>query len=139
MQRQLELDRRQFIVRALGTGAGAWLALEAPQASAVEQLDAGQPLEPVALRVSAWLTLQTDGSILVQVHKAEMGQGVLTALPMLIAEELGLPISRVTPSVARQPTNSATSAAIRPPAIRAAYARVTCRSARSAPRRVNCW
>ncbi|MBU6377052.1 MAG: molybdopterin-dependent oxidoreductase [Gammaproteobacteria bacterium] len=96
MQRQLALDRRQFIVRALGTGAGAWLALEAPQASAVEQLDAGQPLEPVALRVSAWLTLQTDGSILVQVHKAEMGQGVLTALPMLIAEELGLPISRVT-------------------------------------------
>jgi hypothetical protein len=75
MQRQLELDRRQFIVRALGTGAGAWLALEAPQASAVEQLDAGQPLEPVALRVSAWLTLQTDGSILVQVHKAEMGAG----------------------------------------------------------------
>jgi CO/xanthine dehydrogenase Mo-binding subunit len=31
----------------------------------------------------------------VQVHKSEMGQGVLTALPMLVAEELRLPFERV--------------------------------------------
>ncbi|NCW58485.1 MAG: xanthine dehydrogenase family protein molybdopterin-binding subunit, partial [Gammaproteobacteria bacterium] len=55
---------------------------------------------PTAWRSSAWLTMQPDGSILVTVHKAEMGQGVLTALPMLIAEELGLPMSRVAAELA---------------------------------------
>jgi isoquinoline 1-oxidoreductase beta subunit len=100
MQRHSELDRRQFMVRSLGASAGAWLALEVPAAKAIENQEAGLPLEPVALRVSAWLTLQPDGAIRVQVHKAEMGQGVLTALPMLIAEELGLPMSRVIAELA---------------------------------------
>jgi hypothetical protein len=63
MQRHSELDRRQFMVRSLGASAGAWLALEVPAAKAIENQEAGLPLEPVALRVSAWLTLQPDGAI----------------------------------------------------------------------------
>jgi isoquinoline 1-oxidoreductase beta subunit len=95
MQRQNGTDRRQFMIRAAGAASGAWLALELPVAEAIERQDAGLPLPPTAWRSSAWLTMQPDGSILVTVHKAEMGQGVLTALPMLIAEELALPMSRV--------------------------------------------
>jgi CO/xanthine dehydrogenase Mo-binding subunit len=100
MQRDSGLDRRQFVIRALGAMTGAWLALESRELSAVERLDAGEPVQPLPLRVSAWLTLRPDGSIVVQVHKAEMGQGVLTALPMLIAEELGLPLSKVVAELA---------------------------------------
>lgn len=95
MQRQNGTDRRQFMIRAAGAAGGAWLALELPVAEAIERQDAGLPLPPTAWRSSAWLTMQPDGLILVTVHKAEMGQGVLTALPMLIAEELALPMSRV--------------------------------------------
>jgi len=95
MQRQNGTDRRQFMIRAAGAASGAWLALELPVAEAIERQDAGLPLPPTAWRSSAWLTMQPDGLILVTVHKAEMGQGVLTALPMLIAEELALPMSRV--------------------------------------------
>ncbi|MBM4199324.1 MAG: xanthine dehydrogenase family protein molybdopterin-binding subunit, partial [Gammaproteobacteria bacterium] len=100
MQRQNGTDRRQFMIRAAGAASGAWLALELPEAEAIERQDAGLPLPPTAWRSSAWLTMQPDGSILVTVHKAEMGQGVLTALPMLIAEELALPMSRVAAVIA---------------------------------------
>jgi hypothetical protein len=47
----------------------------------------------VALRVSAWLTLQPDGLIRVQVHKAEMGQGEGAA--DADCRRTGLPMSRV--------------------------------------------
>lgn len=100
MQRQPKLGRRDFIVRTIGATAGAWLVLEWPVASAVENPESGISLPPTALRTSAWLTLMPDDSIQVDVHKAEMGQGVLTALPMLIAEELGLPMSKVTARIA---------------------------------------
>jgi isoquinoline 1-oxidoreductase beta subunit len=37
---------------------------------------------------SAWLRIDADGTITITVAKSEMGQGIRTALPMLIAEEL---------------------------------------------------
>jgi isoquinoline 1-oxidoreductase beta subunit len=46
--------------------------------------------------INAWLSLDERGQAIVLVHKSEMGQGVLTSLPMLIAEELELPMERVT-------------------------------------------
>ncbi|MBI5216494.1 MAG: xanthine dehydrogenase family protein molybdopterin-binding subunit [Ignavibacteriae bacterium] len=37
---------------------------------------------------SAWLRIDSDGTFTITVAKSEMGQGIRTALPMLIAEEL---------------------------------------------------
>jgi len=42
-----------------------------------------------------WVRLDADGIATVMVNKAEMGQGVTTSLPMLVAEELELPLDRV--------------------------------------------
>jgi isoquinoline 1-oxidoreductase beta subunit len=92
--------RRSFLIKTLGAGAGAWLTLEMQPLHGIERHDAGLRLPPAALQTSAWLTLLPDGRIQVQVHKSEMGQGVLTALPMLIAEELDLPLSRVEARIA---------------------------------------
>ena len=39
--------------------------------------------------ISAWVVVEPDNSVLIRVAKQEMGQGILTALPMLVAEELG--------------------------------------------------
>lgn len=100
MQRQNGHSRRDFMIRAASAASGAWLTLELPPLHASERQEAGLRMPPTAWRTSAWLTLQPDGSIVVRVHKAEMGQGVLTALPMLIAEELGLPLSRVVAELA---------------------------------------
>src|SRR6202041_682044 len=41
-------------------------------------------------QVNAWLKIARDNSITVIVDRSEMGQGVYTALPMLLAEELNI-------------------------------------------------
>jgi isoquinoline 1-oxidoreductase subunit beta len=46
-------------------------------------------------RPNAFLRIAPDGLVTVQVNHAEMGQGVVTALPMLIAEELDADWSKV--------------------------------------------
>jgi isoquinoline 1-oxidoreductase beta subunit len=38
--------------------------------------------------LTGWIRIMSDGSVVVQVPRQEMGQGVTTALPMLVAEEL---------------------------------------------------
>ena len=44
---------------------------------------------------NAWIKIGADGVVLVQVPRQEMGQGVTTALPMLVAEELDCDLAQV--------------------------------------------
>ncbi|MBO6824652.1 MAG: xanthine dehydrogenase family protein molybdopterin-binding subunit [Sneathiella sp.] len=50
--------------------------------------------------LNAWVKIGTDGKITVAISQAEMGQGVYTALSMLVAEELNVPIDAITPEAA---------------------------------------
>jgi isoquinoline 1-oxidoreductase beta subunit len=45
--------------------------------------------------ITAWIVIAPDDSITIRVAKSEMGQGILTALPMLVAEELECDWSKV--------------------------------------------
>src|SRR5947208_7907294 len=45
--------------------------------------------------LSAWLRINADGSATVSSGKVELGQGILTALWQIAAEELDLPLTRV--------------------------------------------
>jgi isoquinoline 1-oxidoreductase beta subunit len=47
------------------------------------------------VETNAWLRIGTDNSITFLCDRAEMGQGVYTSLPMLIAEELGVKLERI--------------------------------------------
>lgn len=74
--------RRDFLKAAGATGAALVLGFhlaEAPSGPAA-----------AALRPDGWLSLGKDGRVTVTVGKSEMGQGVRTALPMIVAEELGV-------------------------------------------------
>jgi nicotinate dehydrogenase subunit B len=61
------------------------------------------PVAPPALpkdltanpRLGQWVTVGDDGTVGVRVGKVELGQGILTALAQIAAEELDLPLSRV--------------------------------------------
>lgn len=46
-------------------------------------------------RLASWLSVATDGTITVRVGKVELGQGILTALAQIAADELGVPLSRI--------------------------------------------
>ena len=46
------------------------------------------PVDVDEVALNAWLKIAEDGSVTVAVPRAEMGQGIYTALPMLVAEEL---------------------------------------------------
>jgi isoquinoline 1-oxidoreductase beta subunit len=79
----VRLDRREFISVSGAAGAGLVLAFYLPFGDKLLAADAAPPFAP-----NAWLRIAPDGTITVQVNKSEMGQGVATALPMLVAEEL---------------------------------------------------
>ena len=47
------------------------------------------------IAVNAWLKLNKDGTVTLAMSKSEMGQGVFTALAMIVAEEMDLPLSSI--------------------------------------------
>jgi len=56
---------------------------------------------------NAWLTIDSAGTVTIIIAKSEMGQGVMTALPMIVAEELDVPWDSVSVSQADSPLDTA--------------------------------
>jgi len=88
MSESIKLSRRAFLVRSSVTGAGLLLGFHLPArrklaAAPLDSAGADQPVE-----VNAWIEIHPDNSVLIRVARSEMGQGIFTALPMLVAEEL---------------------------------------------------
>jgi CO/xanthine dehydrogenase Mo-binding subunit len=84
------LTRRQF-----GQAAGALVlsfTLEPRLALAATKLPGS--LEKNRM-LDAWLRINADGSATIFAGKVELGQGILTALAQIAAEELDLPLARV--------------------------------------------
>jgi len=83
-----DTTRRDFIRASAVVGGGFLLGFRVPSHSRltnrVEALaPAAEPFAP-----NAWIRIAADDLITIVVDRSEMGQGVNTALPMLIAEEL---------------------------------------------------
>jgi len=84
------LSRRDFLRAGAVAGAGLTLAVTLPSCTGAPEQPAGPPFVP-----NAWIRVGTDGSVTLVVDRSEMGQGVYTALPMLLAEELDVPWATV--------------------------------------------
>ncbi len=97
MARHLQLDRRAFC-KGLAAGGGLLLGLHLPLSARADTVagDATAASAPVRFAPNAWIRIDPDGSIAFIVARSEMGQGVMTALPMLIAEELGVGLGQIT-------------------------------------------
>jgi isoquinoline 1-oxidoreductase beta subunit len=79
----VKLNRRDFLKTGAALGGGLILACHFN----VPGPTAG-PGRPAPFAPNAFLRVGHDGSVTVIVNKSEMGQGVYTALPMIVAEEL---------------------------------------------------
>jgi isoquinoline 1-oxidoreductase beta subunit len=86
----MELTRRQFLEITAVSGGGLLATLTFP---GITRAAANAPAEPVPLGV--FIRINPDNTVIIGAPGCEIGQGVRTSLPMLIAEELDVPWSQV--------------------------------------------
>jgi len=83
------LSRRQVMLGAAGLTFAVALGVERPAAGATLVAErSGKTLSP-------WVSIAADGTITIMSPATEMGQGSMTSLPLIIAEELDADWSKV--------------------------------------------
>jgi aerobic-type carbon monoxide dehydrogenase small subunit (CoxS/CutS family) len=100
------LSRRRFVIGAAASGAGLSLGLTLPGLGGSAQAAMGNPDE-----VNVWVVITPDDTVTIRIARSEMGQGTLTGLAQLVAEELDCDWSKVT---TEQPTPGESLARNRP-------------------------
>jgi isoquinoline 1-oxidoreductase beta subunit len=92
-----ELNRRDFLASASALGGAMVLGFHLPAAHAESASIAGQPWYHDAMvpEINAWLTIAPDDTVTIRVAQTEMGTGVFTSCPMMVAEELQCDWSKV--------------------------------------------
>ncbi|MBI1778412.1 MAG: xanthine dehydrogenase family protein molybdopterin-binding subunit [Proteobacteria bacterium] len=87
-QQMTVIDRRSFLVGATALGGGLSLGITLPMGSA--------SAAEAAPEVNAWVVIKPDDTVVIRIARSEMGQGTLTGLAQLVAEELECDWSKVT-------------------------------------------
>jgi isoquinoline 1-oxidoreductase subunit beta len=85
-----QMNRRSFVIGAVAGGGGLALGLELPFGPRGASATVGGP------EINAWVAIQPDETVVIRIAKSEMGQGTITGLAQLVAEELECEWSKVT-------------------------------------------
>src|SRR5437879_5164208 len=85
-----KLNRRSFVIGSAAAGAGLALGLKIPFGASVVRAQDGSP------EVNAWVVIRPDDTVVIRIARSEMGQGTMTGLAQLVAEELECDWARVT-------------------------------------------
>src|SRR5437773_4613229 len=80
--RATNLSRRKFIVSSAAAGGGLALGFKLPFVGSAQAATAA------GTEVNAWVVVRPDSTCVVRIARSEMGQGTLTGLAQLVAEEL---------------------------------------------------
>jgi isoquinoline 1-oxidoreductase beta subunit len=80
------LSRRRFLETS-AAGAGLVVAFHIPFAGTAQAQAAGAA-QPIPPEINAWVVVQPDDTVIIRIARSEMGQGTLTGLAQLVAEEL---------------------------------------------------
>jgi len=93
-----EVSRRSFLQISGGLGIGLVVSFFVPR-SALAEIEALAAAATAGVgsggEINAYVRIAPDGSVVLSFPKSEMGQGVLTSLAMLVAEELEVDWSKV--------------------------------------------
>ncbi len=87
--------RRLFLIGSAAASAGLVIGIALPGGPCHAQ---SNPVEKP--EINAWVLIRPDETVVVRVARSEVGQGTVTALAQLVAEELGCDWSRVVTELA---------------------------------------
>jgi isoquinoline 1-oxidoreductase beta subunit len=97
MNQITSVTRRQFVVASVSAAGGLTISVTLPGFACAASIgpQAYGPEGATPNDINAFLAIDPDGSILIRSPHNEMGQGAITALPMIVAEELECDWSKV--------------------------------------------
>jgi isoquinoline 1-oxidoreductase beta subunit len=84
--------RRQFLKTSAVASGGLIIGFTLPEALAAAPVTTSMP--------NAWIKIGSDNKVTILSARSEMGQGVYTAMPMLVAEELEVDLKRIKVEIA---------------------------------------
>src|SRR5438552_14945356 len=92
----VDLNRRDFLASAAAVGGAMVLGFHLPRSVKAAPI-ANQPWyrDATVPEINAWLTIAPDDTVTIRVAQTEMGTGVFTSCPMMVAEELQCDWSKV--------------------------------------------
>jgi isoquinoline 1-oxidoreductase subunit beta len=85
-----EISRRSFVIGTAAVGSGLALGLKIPFGAGVVRAQDGSP------ELTAWVVIRPDDTVVIRIARSEMGQGTITGLAQMVAEELECDWSKVT-------------------------------------------
>src|ERR1700687_2689791 len=95
------VNRRDFLKSGASAGAALGVGVYLPSSAFADAAE-DQEKKPVN-PFNAWVRITPDNQVTLILGKSEMGQGVMTSLPMILAEELSLDWNKVM--IEQAPTN----------------------------------
>jgi isoquinoline 1-oxidoreductase beta subunit len=94
-KQRIDVSRREFLIKSTAAGAGLSIGLYLPLSGLAQAADATTAKQAVP-EVNAWVVVKPDDTVIIRIARSEMGQGTLTGLAQMVAEELECDWAKVT-------------------------------------------